>query len=295
MTTPSVFPGRHRVAVACAAVLGEGPIWDPRTGTLIFVDIKGHRVWRWRPDSEPVSVDVGEPVGFAVLTPDPDVLLLGRKSGLARLDLRSGEVSTGLAPEPGMPGNRLNDAAVGPDGSLYFGSMDDGEVVSTGRFYRWSAGGELSPFGEKAVVTNGPAIDPERGVLYCADTTGGRVFRHALGPDGTPGAPELFVQFEEGWGHPDGMAVDVEGHVWIAHHGDSRVTRFSPDGVPVLIVPVPTAKVTKPAFGGPDLTTLFVTTAAKGRDPVLDPMAGHVYAFDVGIAGVPAEPCRLLP
>lgn len=294
MTTPSVFPGRHRVAVACAAALGEGPVWDRRTGTLFFVDIKGGCVWRWRPDAEPVSLPVGEPVGFAVLTPDPEVLILGRKSGLARLDLRSGEVSAALAPEPDLPGNRLNDAAVGPDGSLYFGSMDDGEAEPTGSFYRW-AGGEAVRFGGKAVVTNGPAIDPERRVLYCADTTGRSVFRHALGPDGAPGGRELFVRFEEGWGHPDGMAVDVEGHVWIAHHGDSRVTRFSPDGAPELIVPVPTADVTKPAFGGPDGTTLFVTTAAKGRDPALDPMAGHVFAFDVGVAGFPAEPCRTVP
>jgi sugar lactone lactonase YvrE len=294
VTSPSVFPGRHRIVVACGAALGEGTLWDGRTGTLIFVDIRGHRVWRWQPDVEPVSVDVGEPVGFALLTSDPDRLLVGLKSGLARLDLRSGETEVVLRPEPELPGNRLNDAAVGPDGSLYFGSMDDGEAKPSGGFYHWSAGG-LSSFGEKAVITNGPAIDPERGVLYCSDTPTGRVFRHKLGPDGVPGERELFVQFEEGWGHPDGMAVDAEGHVWICHFGDSRVTRFSPDGQPQLIVPVPTAQVTKPAFGGPDLTTLFVTTAAKGRDPEIDPMAGHVFAFDVGIRGLPAKACRILP
>ena len=293
MTTPSVFPGRHRIAVACGAALGEGALWDRRTATLIFVDIKGHRVWRWRAESEPVSTDLGEQVGFAVLTADPDQLLVGLQSGLARLDLRSGQTEMFNRPEPDLPGNRLNDATVGPDGSLYFGSMDDGEAASTGSFYRWNRG-ELSFFGKKAVITNGPAIDPERRLLYCSDTAAGQVFRHRLGPDGTPGEREPFVTFEEGWGHPDGMAVDEEGHVWICHFGDSRVTRFSPDGQPELIVPVPTAQVTKAAFGGPDLTTLFVTTAAKGRDPHLDPMAGHVYAFDVGIRGLPAEPCRVL-
>lgn len=294
MSTPSVFPGRHRIAVACGATLGEGPLWDHRNGTLVFVDIKSRRVWRWQAGSEAVPTDVGEPVGFALLTPDPDVLLVGLKSGLARLDLGSGKTDRILRPEPDMPGNRLNDAAVGPDGSLFFGSMDDAETERTGSFYRWSADG-LSAFGESAVITNGPAIDPERRLLYCADTTTGQVFRHSLGPDCAPGERELFIQFEEGWGHPDGMAVDADGHVWIAHHGDSRVTRFSPEGRPELIVPVPTANVTKPAFGGPDLTTLFVTTAAKGRDPEIDPMAGHVFAYDAGIRGIPAEPCRVLP
>ena len=89
------------------------------------------------------------------------------------------------------------------------------------------------------------------------------------------------------------MAVDAEGHLWIAHWGDSRVTRFSPEGQPELIVPIPTAQVTKPAFGGPDLTTLYVTTAAIGRDRETDPMAGHVFAVEVGIRGLPADICRM--
>ena len=293
MTNPSVFPGKHRIAVACGAALAEGPVWDPRSGTLVFVDIRGHGVWRWQPGKDPVCTDVGEPVGFAVLTQEPDKLLVGLKSGLARLYLGTGRTEPLLQPEPGKTGNRLNDAAVGPDGSLYFGSMDDAEVEPTGALYHLSERG-LSPFGEPAIITNGPAIDPERRLLYCADTTAGRVYRHALAADGTPGERKLFVQFQEGWGHPDGMAVDAEGHVWIAHFGDSRVTRFSPEGAPELIVPVPTAQVTKPAFGGPDLKTLFVTTAAKGRDPNIDPMAGHVFAFDLEISGIPAEPCRVL-
>jgi sugar lactone lactonase YvrE len=213
---------------------------------------------------------------------------------VARLDLRSGALDIVLRPEPDLPGNRLNDAAVGPDGSLYFGSMDDGETEPDGQLLPVVAGRAVH-LRRKGRRHERAGDRSERRLLYCADTQNGLVYRHALAPDGTPGERELFVRFEEGWGHPDGMAVDAEGHVWIAHFGDSRVTRFSPDGVPELIVPVPTAQVTKPAFGGPDLTTLFVTTAAKGRDPAIDPMAGHVYAFEVGIRGVPAEPCRVLP
>jgi sugar lactone lactonase YvrE len=197
-----------------------------------------------------------------------------------------------LRPEPDRPENRLNDGCVGPDGSLCFGSMDSGESEPTGRFYRWSRSG-LAGFGRPAVVTNGPAIDATRGLLYATDTVARRVSRHRLGPEGIPGPAEPFVVFGEGEGHPDGMTVDAEGHVWIAHWGGSRVTRFAPDGRPVLVVPIPTAQVTKPAFGGPDLATLYVTTAARGRDRETDPMAGHVFAFDIGIRGCPAELCRV--
>jgi sugar lactone lactonase YvrE len=197
-----------------------------------------------------------------------------------------------LDPEPAQPANRLNDACVGPDGSLYFGTMDDAETASTGSFYHWSPAG-LASFGGNAVVTNGPAIDPTRGLLYATNTTEGRVYRHALGPEGRPGEGEVFVQFEPGWGHPDGMAVDAESHLWVCHFGGARVTRFAPDGTPVLVLPMPTAQVSKLAFGGPDLTTLYITTAAKGHDRQIDPFAGDVLELQVGIPGLPAGICTM--
>jgi xylono-1,5-lactonase len=88
------------------------------------------------------------------------------------------------------------------------------------------------------------------------------------------------------------MAVDAEGHVWICHWGGSRTTRFGPDGGQERIVSVPTAQVTKCAFGGPNLTTLYIATAAIGRDPHIDPMAGHLFAVETGIRGLPANIAR---
>jgi sugar lactone lactonase YvrE len=85
------------------------------------------------------------------------------------------------------------------------------------------------------------------------------------------------------------MAVDAEGHLWVCHWGASRVTRFRPDGSAERVVPVPTAQVTKCAFGGPDLTTLYITTAVIGHDPTIDPMGGHVFAVETGIRGLPAN------
>ena len=96
------------------------------------------------------------------------------------------------------------------------------------------------------------------------------------------GEPRPFTRFEQSWGHPDGMAVDAEGHVWVCHWGASRITRFAPDGTVERTVSVPTAQVTKCAFGGPDLTTLYITTAAIGRDPHIDVMAGHLFKVETG-------------
>lgn len=294
--TVQTFPRRPEVALPTGSLLGEAPIWDWRSGTLLWVDIDGQLLWRWRPDAgeAPVSTKLGERVAFVKLTPDPDTVVVGLSSGIARLALPDGTPEFLLRPEPDMPRNRLNDAGIAPDGSLFFGSMDDDEKAATGSFYRWSADG-LSRFGEKAVVTNGPTVDGVRGIVYTADTTAGRVFRQPLLPDGAPGPREDFVAFRPGDGHPDGITVDHDGFVWICHFGGARITRFSPDGEAVLVVPMPTAQVTKVAFGGPDLDRIYVTTSARRRDPVLDPMAGHLFVFEAGIRGLPADFCRMAP
>ena len=290
---PAVFTGHPITAVAAADELGEGPIWDGRTGTLFWVDILGRRVWRWRPGhGQAQAFDVGEAVGFAVLTSEAGSLILGVRSGLALYRVGEGR------PEPigrvgeDRPGNRLNDGATGPDGSLFFSTMDDAETEPTGRFHRWSAGG-VSRFGPEVVVGNGPAIDGLAGVLYASDTVGRTIYRYRLSSNGTPEAETVFCRFGEGDGHPDGMTVDADGHLWVCHFGGGRVTRFDPDGQAVLTIPMPTGQVTKPAFGGPDLSLLYVTSAAKGRDRSTDLQAGNLFAIETGIRGRPADICTV--
>ncbi|TDR89137.1 SMP-30/gluconolactonase/LRE family protein [Enterovirga rhinocerotis] len=289
-----VFPLRAEVAVPCGCVLGEGAIWDQRTGTLFWVDINEGALWSWRPQGgeEAVSRPLGERVGFVLLTPDPDVVMLGLKSGLARFDLSSGTRTALLSPESDLPGNRLNDGTAAPDGSIYFGSLNESDRQPSGHFYHWT-GERLSRFGESTVTTNGPAVDPARGRLYATDTSRRRVCHYPIGQGGSLGERRDYVTFGPEDGHPDGMAVDAEGHVWICHFGGGRITRFDPDGEPVLVVPMPTPQVTKLAFGGPDLDTIYVTTAARDLDREIDPMAGHVFKVAAGIRGLPAQFCRV--
>lgn len=292
--TISVHPQRPRVAVPCGCGLGEAPIWDGRTGTLHWVDIDGQALWSWRPGAhdEASCRPLGYRVSLIQLTPDPDRLIVGVPDGLAGYDLAAETLVPLLVSEPDQPGNRLNDAGVGVDGSIYFGTMDDAEEQPTGGYYRWHAGG-LDRFGMPAAVTNGPTLDPDRGCLYTASTPEGRVYRHRLGPDGDPGPAEPFVSFRPGDGKPDGLTVDEAGHVWICHFGGARITRFTPDGEAVLTVPMPTAQVTKVVFAGPDLSTAYVTTAARGRDRETDLLAGHLFSFEAGIRGLAPLLCRM--
>jgi sugar lactone lactonase YvrE len=283
MTNPVVHPETPHVAVASACVLGEGPVWDERSNTLYWVDIKNPGVWRYHPETNEHSrVDAPERVGFIALTSDPDMAIAGFKSGLVRFNLKTGDVEPLVSPEPDNPENRINDGCVGPDGALYFGTMHDHEKEPSGGFWRWD-GKELTQFHAGIVITNGPAFSHDGQTLYGTDTVNGMIYAYDL-TDGEVGEPRRFARFEEGWGSPDGMAVDAEGHLWVCHWGASRITRFAPDGSVERVVPVPTAQVTKCAFGGPDLSTLYITTAAIGHDPHVDPMAGHL--FKVGTDGI---------
>ena len=158
MTSPLVHPETPRVAVPSGCALGEGVLWDHRTETLLWVDIKNPAVWRWRPHrGDPFRLPVPERVGFVALTSDPDTVVAGFKSGLTRLSLTTGEAQPIVAPEPDKPGNRINVGCVWPDGSVYFGTMDDAEHEPTGSFWRYD-GRQLASFGSGMVVTNGPAV-----------------------------------------------------------------------------------------------------------------------------------------
>ncbi|WP_407521792.1 SMP-30/gluconolactonase/LRE family protein [Methylobacterium oryzisoli] len=285
---PLIHPQTPRVAVPCGCALGEQAVWDHRTGTLLWVDIEEPALWRHRPEGgEPARLALDEPLGFVALTEDPDTVVAGFRSGLARLRLSGGPPETILVPEPDRPGNRLNGGTVAPDGALYFGSMDAAEAQATGTFYRWD-GRDLTRFGGQMPVTNGPAASPDGRTLYTVDTAAGTVRAHGLAQGGV-GEARALVQFEPGWGKPDGLTVDAEGCIWVCHYGGSRVTRFTPDGEAILVVPVPTALVTHCAFIGPDLATLAITTARRDRDPRIDPMAGHLFVVETGNRGQPSR------
>ncbi|KQP33556.1 gluconolaconase [Methylobacterium sp. Leaf104] len=285
--TVSVHPHTPRIAVPCGCELGEEATWDARSGTLVWVDVEKPTIWRYDPASGATQHHPqDEKLGFALLTEDPETLLAGFESGIALLHLESGRRRPLITPDAPRSGNRLNSGYVGPDGALYFGTMDDAEAEPTGTFHRWH-GGRLDASGGRVVVSNGPVVTPDGRRIYTADTTEGLIRVHRVDDDGI-GPPRPFAVFESGWGKPDGLTVDAAGHLWVCHYGGSRITRYDPDGQIERVLPVPTALVTKCAFGGPDLTTLFITTGTRGRDPRIDPMAGHLFAVETEVAGLPS-------
>jgi sugar lactone lactonase YvrE len=272
-----------------SAPLLEGPVWVDRDQALWFVCIKTPRVHRLDPATgERRSWAAPEQCSF-VLPSNDGGFIAGLQSGLHRFDPVTGAFTPLVDPEPALPGNRLNDATVDAAGRLWFGSMDDGESAETGGIYRLAADGSTVLSSPNVAITNGPAVSPDGRTLYHVDTLDGHIYACTVADDGSLSDRRLFVSIPNAEGHPDGPAVDSEGCVWVGLYGGWGIRRYSPAGELLETVRMPVDAITKVAFGGPDLKTVFVTTANKHHDAeqaAAQPLAGNLFSFTVDVAGV---------
>lgn len=272
------------------APLLEGPVWVERDAALWFVDIKSRRIHRLDPASgDRRSWDAPAQVGFC-LPAAGGSFVAGLQTGLARFDPADGSFTPLVDPEPGLPGNRLNDGTVDPSGRLWFGTMDDGEAAATGRIYRLAADGRCVAAAGPVAITNGPAVSPDGRTLYHVDTLGGVIHAATIRSDGTLADPRVFATIPNVEGHPDGPSIDAEGCVWVGLYGGWSARRYSPDGELLETVRFPVSAITKLAFGGPDRRTVYATTAAKHLDAAArarEPLAGALFAFEVAVPGLP--------
>lgn len=282
-----------------AAPLLEGPVWVERDRALWFTDIKSQMVYRYN-DSGVVSVLTGwqtpGQVGF-VLPYERGGFVVGLQSGLHHVDFDQPEPSFNLVcnPEPRLHGNRLNDGTVDQKGRLWFGTMDDNETEATGAIYRLGADRNCWRESPLYSITNGPAFSPDGKTCYHVDTLGGVIYACDVSRLGKLSNRRVFATIPNAEGYPDGPTVDSEGCVWIGLYKGWAVRRYSPKGELLETVRFPVDAITKIAFGGPDLKTVYATTAAKHLTPddfIDQPHAGNLFRFEVSVAGQPSYMIR---
>jgi xylono-1,5-lactonase len=283
-------------ACSVGAELGEGPVWVHRDAALWFVDIKGRRLHRFDPDAHELRAYAApEQPGFVVPVHGGG-LLAGLKTGLHRFDPATGGFNLFARIEPDLPDNRLNDASVCPDGTLWFGSMDDSESRPTGSLYRLDADGRCVRLDTGYVITNGPAFCPHAATFYHTDTAQRVVYAFDRDSSGALSGKRVFVRIEADGGYPDGTTVDAEGCVWIAMWGGWEVRRYSPAGELLRTVRFPCANITKIAFGGEERRTVYATTAWKGLSPAAraqQPLAGDLFCFESDVPGLASTELRI--
>ncbi|GAA2449896.1 SMP-30/gluconolactonase/LRE family protein [Streptomyces glaucus] len=250
----------YEVAVRAEAALGEGPTWDAAAGRLVWVDILGCRVHTYDPVSGRRTVRATEQHVGAAKPRAGGGLVLNLRDGVGLLD--AGGDFRWLHREP-VPGRRGNDAAVAPDGSLWAGTMRYDEASGGGTLSRITADGTVTTVLDDVTVSNGTGWSPDGRLMYYVDTPTRRidVFDHEAGE--VTGRRTL-AEIEEGAGFPDGLTVDADGCVWVALWDGAAVRRYTPDGELDRVVELPVPRVTACAFGGADLTDLYLTTARTG-------------------------------
>jgi sugar lactone lactonase YvrE len=268
--------------------LGEGPVWVD--GALWFTDIKTQKVHRYEPASSAKrSWDAPEQIGFLV-PEEGGAFIAGLQSGLHRFTPETGAFELLIEMEPERPNNRLNDAVSDPAGRLWFGTMDNGEKEKSGAFYRYERGAVVRTGIEGISITNGPAVSPDGTILYFVDTLAGTIEAADIAADGTLAGRRPFVKIDPKEGFPDGPTVDSEGCVWISLYAGWEARRYSPAGELVGRVRFPVSNITKIAFGGDDLRTVYATTARQLLKPeqiAKQPEIGDLFEFRVDVPGIP--------
>lgn len=259
--------------------LGEGPLWHPEREQLFWFDILNGRL-HTREENTTRTWQFDEFVSAAGWV-SRDELLIASESKIFVFNLRTGTSTPILALEADNPATRSNDGRADPWGGFWIGTMGKGAEAGAGAIYRFYKG-ELRCIVPDLTITNAICFSPDRRYAYYADTADKRILRQPLDPDDgwLVGKAEIFLDLSGEDRNPDGAVVDSAGNLWNAQWASGRVAVYDPGGRFIDAVQVPGAHSSCPAFGGPDLATLYCTTAQQGiSQTVLDAEPAHGQTF----------------
>jgi sugar lactone lactonase YvrE len=275
---------------------GEGIVWHAVAQAVYWTDINRFLIHRYTPADQCVrSWFFDEPVTSMILTNRDDVLALVLGSRVILW-----EPSTDMRKEhgfhlPDWPKVRFNDARADPRGSLWIGSMrnnvksdgSSGECSgSDGVLYRVDPDGKVTIWRRDLGISNTMCWSPDTRHFYTGDTLANTIwsFDYDSASGDLSGEKPFLENFSRGW--PDGSAVDAQGYLWNCRYSGACIVRVAPHGKIDQIVEMPVQNITTCTFGGPDLKTLYVTTASSDAAPG-DRLAGGLYAIETDIAGQP--------
>lgn len=272
-------------------------MWDERIATLHFVDLKGGALHSWSSAQGVRTWQLGGLVTALALTESAHAILCVTANGLECVSLESGARHLVSGPLTTAPGMRPNDGKCDPQGNLWVGTMDDAEQRFEGVLYRIPIGQPPQAKLDRIGVSNGLGWSPDGTVFYFTDSLRRAIYRFDFDAEtGALGDRHLFADLGEGEGAPDGLAVDRAGYVWSAIWDGACILRYAPDGTIDLRIGLPVPRPTSLAFGGPDLATLYVTSARIGlSEAVLEkaPLSGALFAIEPGVQGLPATLARI--
>lgn len=281
---------RPELLARCAARLGEGICWHPRRDAVAWVDILGGRVFELA-DGQVTEWACEQMVG-AIAPAADGTYLAALRGGIHRLDPADGALSE-VAPAPYDPALfRFNDGKVDARGRFWVGTLSLRGEQRASSLYCCEPGGPVRQMLAGVSISNGIAWAPDGRTMYYIDTMTRAVQRFDFDLErGAIAAAGVAIQFSEEEGLPDGCTIDLEGNLWVAHWGGSRITQSDPrTGRRLQSCQLPVRNVTSCAFGGPKFAQLFVSTAKC--DEVNEDLAGSVFVLEPGVGGTSCHLAR---
>jgi len=285
-----IISNKANLLLDAKASLGEGPVWDWKKQLLFWVDIEGCILHSYNPvNGENQRWPFDEMIGAAVPT-KAGHLLLALESGLASLNLEEGQLRWHHVLENNDPGMRYNDGKVGPNGDFWIGSMHKQFHHKTGNLYRVASDFRTVIQIPKTTISNGMAWTSDHKKFYFIDSPTHQICSYDFDKvTGRISNKKVAVKVPEDFGDPDGMCIDADDMLWVAHWGGSCVRKWNPDTAQVLEqIDVSAPQVTSCCFGGEDLKTLYITTARSGlNDAQLKkfPGSGGLFKYQPGVSG----------
>jgi sugar lactone lactonase YvrE len=270
--------------------VGEGPTFDPATGTLWWFDIIGRKLLEFPLDSARTIIHELPRMASAMAVIDGSRQLLAMEDGLYIRDIATGSLRLHHPLEADKPANRSNDARVHPSGAFWIGTMGKKAERKAGAIY-WFRGGELKRLYPDISIPNSICFSPDGSLGYFCDSMDRRMMRVDCDPaTGLPiGEPMIFANLADGeGGDMDGSVCDGDGNVWNARWGGACVDVYAPSGARIATHEVAASQPSCPVFFGPDASSLAVTTAWQGMDPSqrdADPLAGQLHKIEVTVRG----------
>ena len=273
------------------AQTGESPVWVPEEQALYWSDIPAKTLNRFDPATGENRVwPMPEEVGSFALR-EQGGLVAAMRSGFALIDLERGTVKPLADPEAHLPQNRFNDGRCDRNGRFWAGTMNEPRDARSGALWRLDPDHGHHRVADDVMVANGLAFSPDDRLMYWSDSRALTIWVFDLdAASGTVANRRVFARLEQHQGGPDGAAVDAEGCYWSACYRGSRLMRFRPDGTIERKIRLPVSRITMCAFGGPDLRTLYITTARAGlsaADLEREPLAGGIFALEIDVQGLP--------
>jgi sugar lactone lactonase YvrE len=280
-----------RCVLDIKATLGESPVWSSRDKALYWVDIQAPTLNRFDPVSRHnTAIPMPESIGsFALRRPAGFIVALRSGIWLARSD---GAIDRRILPAPYDPAHhRFNDGRCDAAGRFFVGYMNEKRDANSAALMRVDPDGTMTQVLDDMMISNGLAWSPDGRTMYHADTPTReiRAFDYDAAT-GTPSRPRTFARFQGETDRPAGGAVDSAGNYWTAFYNGGKVVQISPAGRILEEYAIPAMCPTMCAFGGPDLRTVYVTTARQLRDPeelARLPQSGGVFAMTVDVPGLP--------